>query len=688
MFRFALTVVLVAIAGPGFLIAQHPENSGPAASESDLERPLPPDAVSRLGTTRYRTEGEIKGLAFLADNRTMATSAGWFDVETGARINEFDPRQGPIRQLEVSRDRSRIVTIHAEYDGERIVDKTRIVCWDVNAHIVWEDRWEAHADRVGSPTLAIAPDATVVATSDSEGVRLWDGETGAAIGQPRKIRDYIIGIQFSAEGSSLILWTAHEETLVWNWRDGAEPKSLFEEEDHQRFVAVSPTELAVISARYGESGYRLTSLVDPTVSRLIGRPPENVFVHGATFSADGELLIIDLPSRAVELWDIVTNERLCVFDNLPFTGGRTATSLDGRWMAKTHGRGAILVWDLQKPERVRGPDGHQAYIRAMAFFPDGKRLVSGGADGTVRLWDVESGRQLHVMCHAKDRQRNTVYAVAVSPYGRLIASSGADNAVRLWDAETGREEAVITGNGDRPHSRWLAFAKTKPLLYAWGEGETLRVWDLSSGDAPSEKMTIDLSNAPSNSSMIRSVASGGVGMFAEDSRFFMIQGGEKSDFDVSSRAKIETISAGWSSNACFAPDSNIGAMLEPGPVIVRERPDGSTIVSASREQILQIREFDSGKVRRKIPLEGIWEGPAISSDGRMIVVARRGPNGPTLILDAATGDVTHRIDDYPIDPWWDAVFSPDNRRLAVKRIDTTIDIWDVEKLRVPPPKTP
>jgi WD40 repeat protein len=79
--------------------------------------------------------------------------------------------------------------------------------------------------------------------------------------------------------------------------------------------------------------------------------------------------------------------------------------------------------------------GHQAEILALAFSADGKRLVSGGRDKTVRVWNVASGEELYQL----QGHGGTVYSVALSSDGKVLASGSDDKTIRLWDMSSGKE---------------------------------------------------------------------------------------------------------------------------------------------------------------------------------------------------------------------------------------------------------
>jgi WD40 repeat protein len=108
---------------------------------------------------------------------------------------------------------------------------------------------------------------------------------------------------------------------------------------------------------------------------------------------------------------------------------------------------------LVEPEtgRVRatlrhGPDEPgplpRSMVQALAFSPDGRRLLSAGRDRVLRLWDVETGARVRELRgHTEE-----VFAAIFHPDGKRIASGGRDRAIRIWDTERGEELVRLPGH--------------------------------------------------------------------------------------------------------------------------------------------------------------------------------------------------------------------------------------------------
>jgi hypothetical protein len=278
-----------------------------------------------------------------------------------------------------------------------------------------------------------------------------------------------------------------------------------------------------------------------------------------------------------------------------------AFSPDGRHIVSGSMDNTVRLWDVRTGREVGRFAGHTDGVTSVAFAPDGRSVVSGGLDDTVRSWDVATRREGRCL----EARAGRVFAVALSPDGRYALSGHEDNSLRLWEVEAGREVRAMLG-----HTGWVKGVALSPdgrWALSGSEDRTVRLWDVASGR--------ELRRLEGHTGAVQGVA--------------------------------------------FAPD-------------------GRRVVSGSTAGDLRLWEAGSGRALHRLAGHTDWvRGVAFAPDGRRLVSAS--DDESVRLWDVPTGEEICCFEGHS----WSVLavaFSPDGCLVVSGSDDTTLGLWPVPSL--------
>ena len=386
---------------------------------------------------------------------------------------------------------------HIEFSMDRIcnriatIDKASVQIWDATSGVLIRS--------IDSDAVAFAftcsPDGSMIAVAYlDKTVRIWDLNTGGAIGLPLRHEDHVGQLIFSFDGSRLVTVTLTDRERSMLARTGHESDSSTIRE-WKLWECPSGNSLnsgnipknynwpSVVFSPNGKSFATLSldgpSIWDSGTGKQIGDTlnTKEDYLSSMSFCPDSSKLITT--AGVVRFWDVESAREIGKPISNGFIG-RAVFNSSGTQVATQSSRGDTVaelfqVWDAQTHEQLGRPMRYDFRDETPIFNPNGTMLAQKTGDGSILLWDTMDNLQT-----SKTLQTSDVWCFAFSSDGRRLASCGSKSAI-LWDTETGMRIGRPMQSDQYPSA--IAFASNGTRLVI-ETGNFTYIWDIESFEAP------------------------------------------------------------------------------------------------------------------------------------------------------------------------------------------------------------
>jgi WD40 repeat protein len=594
------------------------------------EEPLPPGAIRRLGTARWRQGGLVTAVAISPDGRTAIsgstnTNLTLWDLVSGKQIKVLTGHSAELCSVRLSPDGKRAVS--SGHDG-------KLIYWDLVAGAALRT-FEADDSLHG---LSLSPDGSQAVVGSGNEIILWDVNTGLVIRKLEGHTDLVGTMAYLPDGKRIVSGSYDKTVRIWDVETGRQLLLLGSHQGQVWTVSSSPNGKLVAS---GGEDMRLVlwDAASGEKVRTIGPVAGNLFY--SSFSPDSKFLLADAASPGAGLWEVATGKKICEFPGHRAPVTSAAFTPDATKVLTGSRDRTLALWDVATHARLTPSEGHSCEISSVAFSPIGDTILTQSDDAALIAWDPHTGKAL--------RRTNLPIGysggASLSPDGRM-AISGGRGFIDVWDVSTMERKPgysdpgfVVNAVAISPDGRTVLTASGNQI--GWREFDGGTVLQTLEGH---EQLVHSVAFSPDGKRAVSTSEDGTLGVWNLETgkrlQTLAIPDGPAESVAVSPNGRYAL--AGGKSGVVTLWDLETGRLVRQFEghrdvaISVAFSPDGQTAVSGSWDKSVILWDVRSGKaIRTCLGHLGSVTCVAFSAGGLWFA---SGSTDTTVILWKADGD--------------------------------------------------
>lgn len=414
----------------------------------------------------------------------------------------------------------------------------------------------------------------------------------------------------------------------------------------------------------GCSGREICSFIAPNCVYSVDWSPDGKFVASGCKPAGSEE---DWNKSVIKVWDVNAGSEIRTLQGC----SRVAWSGDGRMLAgggvDNKGTEIIKLWDTHSWNETGIFTGHTSEVLAIAWSPDGKIVASGamvpdGTEGEIKLWDIAAMKEIRTL-HTKSYPRT----IAWSPDGKTIAGGCRDCRIRLWDIESGKElhTFFLNPGKDGNYPSFFSVAFSPDGRYIAGGG-----WDICGQEGQTKLWEMD------NGREVTAMNGGSPLAFSIDGVRLLYWNKEGTMRFMDMNTKKEIPAGILHTGRAGSVFSSVG--FGPQVLDIAFDPTGKTLAAGSSDKPVKIWEFASGKGARSLkPPLTYAHSFSWSPDGKELAAlgANSAGKSEVAIWDSVSGKKLHSFGYSPACLEMNETWSPTSKIFA-SPYDKGVKLWD------------